>query len=776
MGEKGWQEEDLLKQGADDPLEALLLRGDQYQHEIRVILNQHRKTIANLAIEANKVGELEKENKLLRSQLEAKLEQTSSSTMQTVPEVKDSSEQEFQSSSTVSTQPLTVPYVDYKALVEKYNTLSIELKASREAFDLMYTKCKDAKKNVRRWDIYLKRHNLYDLEKRRHMAPDAPPPLPQALLDSDTPRPDHFLDRTTAIVQPEKAELPGMVEEEMPSSPPGKPLSFRQTEHDQTEVNDFARVGQVAEELPSRISSSQTTQDDGPSQIENPQPAAKPQNDDNDDTPVVISARSLGRKPHSAAGKDTFAVYEDARVKQEPCSSPRTQRPLTRKDTLDLDDMGAEIDTPRKRRRFEMYRNSQIRLSQIPPLNHEKSQSFPVGFENIQETGNDEGQQLEGGNASPEVTDSDPIIEEIERTDTATTSKRKRSIIQRSPENPRKAQILHTLSTNAKVASSNTGSRSRRRKRHSEEDRGAKHINLLAEDGEGSSKSGPGSPALTMESRRRLQNLLDAPTPEKPDNLPVLAPTTPVTSKSLRTFNKNAERPSDETPVARPKSSTRSKASKTPDQLPTPQSAPQTAFKRPRLEAGTASRARSPLRSRPLERLSLSDFKVNPRSNQGINEVFNEVVRNREARRCLPGCTDPTCCGKYFRALVEGGMEPTVPRSLFEESQGETDEDRLLRYFLGNGYNKERVAVMPDVQRQELLLDAKTKLLADQHGRHRQAYERQKSPPGFWRTDMPSTQEIEKDREEARKLERKAVEDRWREAMKGNGQWLFKDE
>jgi hypothetical protein len=79
-------------------------------------------------------------------------------------------------------------------------------------------------------------------------------------------------------------------------------------------------------------------------------------------------------------------------------------------------------------------------------------------------------------------------------------------------------------------------------------------------------------------------------------------------------------------------------------------------------------------------------------------------------------------------------------------------------------------------EREELVLQAKTKLVADNHGKHRHAYERRVTPPGFWRTDMPSTQEIERDREAARGLERKGVEERWRESMREGGRWLFRDE
>ena len=106
---------------------------------------------------------------------------------------------------------------------------------------------------------------------------------------------------------------------------------------------------------------------------------------------------------------------------------------------------------------------------------------------------------------------------------------------------------------------------------------------------------------------------------------------------------------------------------------------------------------------------------------------------------------------------------------------GEDREDqRLLEEYLGDDRN--RLTTMTAEERREMLLEAKTRYLADKHGRHRHAYERRSTPPGFWRTDMPSTQEIEADRQEARELERKKVEERYREAMKGGGRWLFRDE
>jgi hypothetical protein len=41
---------------------------------------------------------------------------------------------------------------------------------------------------------------------------------------------------------------------------------------------------------------------------------------------------------------------------------------------------------------------------------------------------------------------------------------------------------------------------------------------------------------------------------------------------------------------------------------------------------------------------------------------------------------------------------------------------------------------------------------------------------------MPSTQEELEDRREAEEMERMKTEGMWREAMRGGGRWLFRDE
>ena len=82
---------------------------------------------------------------------------------------------------------------------------------------------------------------------------------------------------------------------------------------------------------------------------------------------------------------------------------------------------------------------------------------------------------------------------------------------------------------------------------------------------------------------------------------------------------------------------------------------------------------------------------------------------------------------------------------------------------------------MSQDERDEVVLQARTRQMAKDHGKHRQAFEGRRSPPGFWRVGFPSTQEQEEDREKALAIQRETVKERWLEAMR-NGKWIFRDE
>jgi hypothetical protein len=177
----------------------------------------------------------------------------------------------------------------------------------------------------------------------------------------------------------------------------------------------------------------------------------------------------------------------------------------------------------------------------------------------------------------------------------------------------------------------------------------------------------------------------------------------------------------------------------------------------------------SRLRFKPQSVLRIGDFKINPNSNDGYRYAYSEVVRNRDERSRLPGCVDPDCCGPGFRelALAERGTGPRTPEQQVE------DRELLESYLGGESY---RLFTMTKEEKDELWVQAKAQEISNRSGKHRHRFTRMKSPPGFWRTDFPSTQEIAEEKAEALRREREAIQERYREAMRPDGRWKFRDE
>lgn len=180
-------------------------------------------------------------------------------------------------------------------------------------------------------------------------------------------------------------------------------------------------------------------------------------------------------------------------------------------------------------------------------------------------------------------------------------------------------------------------------------------------------------------------------------------------------------------------------------------------------------REKVPLRQRPMDTLRPEDFKPNPSYNDGLAYVYDEVVRGRDARSALSGCTDLNCCGKTFRSFAK------AERSTIGPSVTTRAEDiKLLEDYLGDDAYK--LGSMTRDEKEETWLLAKTWELASKFGRHRQRYSRMPSPPGFWMVEFPSTQERAEERRQAEEIQKALVNERYREAMRPGGRWLLRDE
>jgi hypothetical protein len=130
-------------------------------------------------------------------------------------------------------------------------------------------------------------------------------------------------------------------------------------------------------------------------------------------------------------------------------------------------------------------------------------------------------------------------------------------------------------------------------------------------------------------------------------------------------------------------------------------------------------------------------------------------------------------------------MPITLGSSLFASTQDDlssqgvplTEEERIIKHHLGDAFSASEVRAMKGEERAELLLRAKTQIVAERYGRHRvKPGARAKSPPGFWDTDMPTTQDVAEQHAEVERRNRETVAERWREAMRKGGRWIFRDE
>lgn len=185
------------------------------------------------------------------------------------------------------------------------------------------------------------------------------------------------------------------------------------------------------------------------------------------------------------------------------------------------------------------------------------------------------------------------------------------------------------------------------------------------------------------------------------------------------------------------------------------------------------------LRSKPRKFLRPEDFKINPIHNHGYAHPVSEVVRNRDQRSCMPGCTRPNCCGSAIRKVVAmGGHFPTPKKSGFSKDvpleYDSDDDERCLQAYLGDDYH--RLKNLPWEDKEELLWAARTEQFANAYGKHRYQYGRQQTPPGFWDADMPSTEQEIKNKTISKAMQKAKVAEMLREAMRPGGRYIFRDE
>jgi hypothetical protein len=325
---------------------------------------------------------------------------------------------------------------------------------------------------------------------------------------------------------------------------------------------------------------------------------------------------------------------------------------------------------------------------------------------------------------------------------------------------------------------------------------GSAAVPNLAEDGEGNPQQTVSTrikaPALDKlrqspmgdEVHRRLGGLLNGPTPGK---LPLLASGGLSMAVTPRTSVKRTSRNAEASPITRDVTGQNLYTAHKTIKVPSGNVGQETSRPRsstPATRSSHTAEARKAtlphkgrLRDRPVHQLHSDDFKINPAANHGLDFAYSEVVRTRDQRKCLPNCTKPECCGDKFNKMVRiGGFGLPGQGGLWDSSPVDEQEANIRLISEHFGLNAKQIKKLPGEEQNRLADKAKADRFANEYGKHRHVHERAPSPPGFWRTEMPTTQELEADRELGKEEERRKVEGRYMEATREGGRWMFRDE
>ena len=755
------------------------------------------------------------------------------------------------------------------------------------ARDHLEAKVREQKESLRQWKEYRKNWILKHPNKRiSHLRPSSAipssitsaehrrsssAPAPPALPEGFTPSPSG-LSRSTSPH--------GNASTESNNDKSRREQAVTSHIKDRRSQLYEAKVSQADQSTASALGSGEVT--DATPESEGQAQPVKTEPAPGSSSPIIIFERSLKRRHSAKANAQNIHVHVDDQrrsgaapgthtPKEEQVSSPIEARPLTHVngpyDSLDLDDVGGHLDTPRKRQRMAQERIRSSRMLPLTEAQGEDDMLYDMTMDASNQTFNEDPLAIEGEQGKeaylsadncktlPRTTEEEKKfrrderiarqhahndrvhqrLEAAEKTDPRLDPPRSSSPTTdesaqqpQTPNDPREiirqrkghlgsSVILQPRDLNASVLP-RTSDPFASRKRPcppSRRDRGAAHVPVVAEDGEGLSPNGDALEAgkkakddpnnshgpsdkepRAPSSHHRLEALLTKPSPAKS----LLIPEEPV----VAVF---PDQVWSKTPIPRSIYHSRSKQGPaTPRSLPSKKSglkrslenkggpadidtidgvmdkysksaqavtkrtkdAP-TAHKASRLDYPETRPEHEPLRARPVHRLGLQDFKLNPAYS---DYAYHESVRKHDEKKALSGCTDRHCprCKGLRKHVIDSGYKTASKPG---ESEDEADR-RLLRDYLGD--NHRQLKTMSEEERSNLLVEAKVKEFANRFGCHRQAFARAREAPGLWAVDFPSTQEEAEMKVMADAMEREKVEERYWEATRSNGKWVFADE
>ena len=691
--------------------------------------------------------------------------------------------------------------------IEEYNRVKEDLvQLERDygklawARDHLEAKVREQKDSLRQWKEYRKNWILKHPNKRlSHLRPSSTipssvttahdrryssAPAPPALPEGFTPSP-------SGVSRSTSPHRNAPTESNNDKSRGEQAIKFQTTDRG-SQLRE-AKVSQADQNTAGALGSDDIT--DATPESEGQAEPVKTEPAPGSSSPIVIFERSLKRRHSTKVSVQNIHVHVDDRrcsgaapgihtPKEEQVSSPTEARPLTNVngtyDSLDLDDVGGHLDTPRKRQRMAQERLKSSRMLPLTAAQWEDDMPYDMITDPSNQTSNEYPPAIEGERDKEAYLSTDECktlpraaeeekrarrdermarqhahndrvhqrLESTEKTNPILDPPRSSSPTTdesaqqpRTPNDPREIirqrkaylgspVIIQPRDLNASdlPRTSDPFASRKRPCPPSRRDRGPAHVPVVAEDGEGLAPDGdalkagkkakddpnnshdPSDKEPRAPSRHhRLEALLTKPSPEKS----LLIPEEPV----LAVFPDQAW---SKTPIPRSVYHSRSKGPATPRSLPAKKSglkhspenkgamididsingvmdkyskSAQAVTKRTK-DVPTAHKAsplnhhatrpqHEPLRARPVHRLGLQDFKLNPAYS---DYAYHESVRKHDEKKALSGCTDRHCprCKGLRRHVVDSGYKTALKPG---ESEDEAD-DRLLRHHLGDNHGR----------------------------------------------------------------------------------------
>lgn len=818
-----------------------------------------------LRIKVARTEELEAENKKLKAELEEVRQRHREHS--NIGSHGGNSEA-YRSSATFKTETktenLSVDIEEYNRVKEDLIKLGSDYGKLVWAREHLETKIREQKDSLRQWKEYrkswiLKHPNkrlghlrpsstraspLTTAEQRRSSSAPAPPALPEALTPSLSGFSRSLSPNHNAVADPKETEYRDDQASEHHSRDWGSrsdETSMLQAGHKVATASDS---GDVTEATP---------ESEGQAEPIKTEPAT------GGSSPIIVFERSLKRRHSARSSAQNIHVHEDDQhhlgaaprtfpPKHEQFSSPIPVPPLLHlngpHDSLDLDDVGGHLDTPRKRQRMAQERLRSSMMVTLTAAQDEEDKLDDMTAAQYPRHLDDEHSDIEGERDKqassstekyttlPERTADDKKkvrrdermarqhahndrihqrLEAAEKRNPILDLPRSSSPITNepaqqphTPNDPREVGqrkpqlaspvILQSRDVNASVLP-RTSDPSANRKRPcppSRQDRGAAYMAVLAEDGERLSSNGDA--LKTGKILGDVQNNSHGPADKEPKAPPThhrlgALLTKPSPEKSLLVSEESVAHVSPDqawskTPIPQSVYHKRSKAPATPRSLPAKRSELNhcpgnkselatknlPAFRKaPLVDYSETRPEQEPLRMRPVDRLGLQDFKLNPSYS---DYAYHETVRRHDEKKSLSGCTDRHClrCKELRKYITDSGYHTAQKPG---ESEDEADW-RLMQEFLGD--NHRQLRNMSSKERSDLLIEAKVKEFANRYGCHRQAFPRAREAPGLWEVDFPTTQEEADNRAAADIMEREKVQERYWEAIRPKGKWIFADE